>query len=1525
MSNHTRPHFLIKAFFFSALFVCFAVGTAHATVSSITVIVGANGSGTQDANLTADGIINSADAGSGGGDTLSTGALQAVAAGTNISITVTTSITFNDLGGTLTLGQGLGRSVSFAANTGAITFANTTNALATSGANVSFTAGTNLALGNLSSANIGDVSLTAGTASAGNLAVQSIAADSSGNIVLQATNAAGGTITQTGIASGALFNATGTGAVTVDSVRAPVVALTSNTASVSSLSANALQSSSQLTLKAATGITVNSLTPNVTASNSTSGNISITQSVSPAQVLNVNSGGVVNNAAGGTIAITNLGEGINANATVKTNNGGIALAGNDLNLSAAVNSGAGRTTLANSIAGTQIDLGTNTPGKLSLIQADLNQVTAGVLQIGSPTAGNINVTASITNPAGWNVLTLVNNSDISEAAAGSLTVPNLRVSSSGFVGLFSNSIGVVAANATGGFNLSQSNGVIVGVVDGTTGVTSANNPISFQVTNLDIQQPISAGPNIVTLTSFFPNTPINLGGADGVNTLGLTDVELGRVTAGVLRIGAFIGSGGISISSAITRHAGYNALSLSNSGPGTITQTAAVSVANLSVAATTVTLTNAGNDVDTLAAATANCSYTDANDLTIDTVDGQPESHANNDMVIVTGGTLTINQPLTSLNTRITLNAGGLVTEGIGGRIVAPNLQLLGTGQYNLGGSPTNDVTTIAANVTNGLVYIDANNLTVGTVNGTSGITAGKAVFLTTVAGDLTVNQNISSAAGGVSLTAGSTAASPDHILANVAVITGPGAALAADRMNLQGSVNVGAGIATLRVATSNRSLNLDNTAGDPNGELRLSQTELNTITAGTLRIGDSVNTGGFIVKSAIASPAGWNTLSLITAGTIGELGGSLTVPNLRVTSVFSVMMGGANNVGVLAGNNVASFAFNNGSNPLIVGVVDGITGVTNTGLGIQLSADNIDIQQAINAGANTVALMPGTNSTQVNLGGADAVGTLGLTDAELDRVTADRLLIQTFASSSITVTAPISQAGSGYNTLELNHATGASTASGGGSLAVNNLIFTDNSGAARTYNVNNATSGANAYKEGASAAIPYSTTTSLTINASTGNDIFNVTPSATTTFRVNGNLPNTAPGDTLNIDTTGTTITQFNRSNPGGASHDGNYMFSNRQPVFFTNIETLTAPGGPTAAASRVAGTIVDSDGKPVEGVVIRMSGNQDRKTITDANGNYHFDDVATNGFYSVTPARANYVFSPGSRAFSQLTDHTDAAFGASFTGDAFNPLDTPEYFVRQQYVDILGREPDEGGFNYWSDQILACGGDAVCNSRQRASVAAAFFIEQEFQQTGQFIYDAYSGSLGRRPAFGEYVNDRQQVIGGPNLDAEKASFMQNFVQRAEFVQKYSDATTADSFVDALLLTVQPNSGVDLGSQRDALIARYQEGVDINQSRSLVLSDIASSSTFKQAQYNRAFVLTEYFGYLQRDIDQGGYDFWLNVVNDRSPNNYRGMVCAFVTSAEYQKRFSTHVTHTNAECATVSEPKAVDANSVNSTKTRSH
>ena len=244
-------------------------------------------------------------------------------------------------------------------------------------------------------------------------------------------------------------------------------------------------------------------------------------------------------------------------------------------------------------------------------------------------------------------------------------------------------------------------------------------------------------------------------------------------------------------------------------------------------------------------------------------------------------------------------------------------------------------------------------------------------------------------------------------------------------------------------------------------------------------------------------------------------------------------------------------------------------------------------------------------------------------------------------------------------------------------------------------------------------------------------------------------------------------------------------------------------------------------------------------------------------------------------------------------------NPIDTNEYFVRQQYLDFLNREPDQGGFDYWTAQLNQCRADQDCVRARRLDVSAAFFGSEEFQETGSFIYRLYRAALGRQLSYNEFSTDRKQVVAGADLAASKAAFAAAFVERPEFVLKYQGNVTAESFVDALLQT----TGIDLSSERSNLIAKYNSAGTRNESRSLVVGDVAAITSFSQAIRNQSFVLMEYFGYLQRDVDSGGYDFWVHVLENGPRGNYRPMVCAFITSAEYQRRFSSVITRGNAEC----------------------
>jgi uncharacterized delta-60 repeat protein len=297
-----------------------------------------------------------------------------------------------------------------------------------------------------------------------------------------------------------------------------------------------------------------------------------------------------------------------------------------------------------------------------------------------------------------------------------------------------------------------------------------------------------------------------------------------------------------------------------------------------------------------------------------------------------------------------------------------------------------------------------------------------------------------------------------------------------------------------------------------------------------------------------------------------------------------------------------------------------------------------------------------------------------------------------------------------------------------------------------------------------------------------------------------------------------------------------------------------------------------------------------------------YYSEDGASyqpyTGPFTVNPYQGPVIF-----AFADDNAANRSGLVTYYPSISSNEIDNATFFVRQHYYDFLSREPDPGGLGFWRDEIIRCGADPICLVRRRVGVSAAFFIELEFQKTGSFVYRSYKGGLGRQPNFTEFSADRPQVVDGPTLEQTKQAFMLAFVQRPEFVQKYASQTTATAFVDALIATIQQSSNVNLSDQRTALISKYGDGSTLNASRAFVVRAAVDSAAFTNAEFNPSFVLMQYFGYLRRDPDPGGYQFWLDVLNNRVPGNFQGMVCAFITSAEYQRRFSSVIPHTDAEC----------------------
>ena len=269
------------------------------------------------------------------------------------------------------------------------------------------------------------------------------------------------------------------------------------------------------------------------------------------------------------------------------------------------------------------------------------------------------------------------------------------------------------------------------------------------------------------------------------------------------------------------------------------------------------------------------------------------------------------------------------------------------------------------------------------------------------------------------------------------------------------------------------------------------------------------------------------------------------------------------------------------------------------------------------------------------------------------------------------------------------------------------------------------------------------------------------------------------------------------------------------------------------------------------------------------------------------------------------------------------FITIDDSDFFTQQNYIDFLNRMPDAGGFQFWLGQITQCGSSGPCTEVQRINVSASFFLSIEFQQTGYLVDRMYTAAFGNPqgtstfngthqltvPAvrFSQFIPDLKQIGQGvvvlqPGwetvLENNKVSFSQSFVQRPQFISNYSTALTPSAFVTQLF----NRAGVTpTGSETQKAVGEFGSASDTSDvaARGRALRDVAESQSVTNAEFNRAFVLMQYFGYLRRDPNSGqdtdytGYDFWLTKLNQFNGNYINAeMVKAFLSSAEYRNRF---------------------------------
>ncbi|HLA12168.1 MAG TPA: DUF4214 domain-containing protein [Pyrinomonadaceae bacterium] len=248
----------------------------------------------------------------------------------------------------------------------------------------------------------------------------------------------------------------------------------------------------------------------------------------------------------------------------------------------------------------------------------------------------------------------------------------------------------------------------------------------------------------------------------------------------------------------------------------------------------------------------------------------------------------------------------------------------------------------------------------------------------------------------------------------------------------------------------------------------------------------------------------------------------------------------------------------------------------------------------------------------------------------------------------------------------------------------------------------------------------------------------------------------------------------------------------------------------------------------------------------------------------------------------------------------DLANPTDDPRFYVTQQYRDLLGREADAAGLEYWVQQIELCGEDSACRSMRRLNVSVSLLSSSEFSGGAALVHRLYRVALGRSPRFAEFQPLARQLKSSADAPTDLALVL---VKLPEFANRFNPELDSDQFVESLLKQLQDASGIDLSLDRSALTALF-DGSDSG--RALILRYLAENSAVIRAEQDRAFALMQYFGHLRRDPDEQALTATLAELRSKGfadETRYQSITCAFVNSADYQRRFGMVLTHSPREC----------------------
>ncbi len=255
--------------------------------------------------------------------------------------------------------------------------------------------------------------------------------------------------------------------------------------------------------------------------------------------------------------------------------------------------------------------------------------------------------------------------------------------------------------------------------------------------------------------------------------------------------------------------------------------------------------------------------------------------------------------------------------------------------------------------------------------------------------------------------------------------------------------------------------------------------------------------------------------------------------------------------------------------------------------------------------------------------------------------------------------------------------------------------------------------------------------------------------------------------------------------------------------------------------------------------------------------------------GFKTTVPTNPNTSL-PDDKDGDGIPDAIEARVGTKLDVKDNDVLHRSDLFAMQLYRDVLFREADTAGVQYWQGQIDS-------GKMSRAQVAASFMESAEFQNGIGGITRLYFGAFDRLPDREGLAYWMQAQKDGMNLSKISASF----VSSAEFQKTYG-ALDNTAFVDRVYQNVLHRSSDAAG--KAYWLGQLGNGL----SRGDMLAGFTESTEFKANSQSKVSLTLDYIGLLGHAPDQATFDTLLS----QSGTDMVTLIGQFINSPEYLARF---------------------------------